>query len=150
MNAFHSGSHVSGVIMTIAIAAALAACSGIESLSSSSSSSELDAEQQVARMAQSRWDSLIKGDYDTAYASISPATRALISKPDYVRKVGLVKWVTAKVVKVECAVDDLCTVSMEARYEYRNRNVGRVENTQQPKEVWRKKENVWWFVPDGV
>jgi uncharacterized protein YchJ len=133
--------------MTIAAVIALTACSGIQPLSGSS---ELDAKQQVARMAQSRWDSIIQGDYDAAYAAISPATRALISKIDYQRKAGLVKWVTAKVVKVECAADDLCSVSMEARYEYRNRNVGRVENTQQPKEMWRKKDGVWWFVPEGV
>jgi len=107
----------------------------------------LDKEEVVARMAQSRWDAMVKGDFEAAYKMLSPASRALVTLDEFRRKAGVATWKAANVKKVECSADDLCVVSVEGRYAVKLRNVGRtVENDQTFSERWRFTAGNWWYV----
>lgn len=107
----------------------------------------LDKQEVVARMAQSRWDALMKGDLEAAYKMLSPASRALVTLEEFQRRAGLVTWKAANVRKVECSADDLCAVSVEGRYAFKLRNIGRtVENDQAMSETWRFTAGNWWYV----
>ncbi len=122
---------------------ALSACASVPE----QSAAPLDKQEVVARMAQSRWDALRKGDFEAAYKLLSPASRSLVTLEEFKRRLGLVTWKAANVRKVECSADDLCAVQMEVRYSYTLRNVPRtVENDQAFAETWRNTAGGWWYV----
>ena len=109
-------------------------------------SGTVDKQQAVARIAQSRWDALVKGDFDTAYGMMSPASRSVITPEVFRKKLGLVTWKAASVKKVECQADDICTAQVGATYAHQMRGGVRVENEQLQIEVWRNIEGGWWYV----
>lgn len=104
-------------------------------------------ESRVAAVAQSRWNALLNKDYDTAYAMMSPATRSVTTKSEFLRKAGFVSWLSAKVDSAECSAPDLCSVKVSVRYGYANKRIGHVENLQFIQEAWRMVDGQWWFVP---
>ena len=107
----------------------------------------LDKQKIVARIAQSRWDALTKGDFETAYNMMSPASRAIVTLESFRRKSGMVTWKAASVRKVECSADDLCAVQVDVKYAYTLRRGGGVENDQVLTETWRNTAGGWWYVP---
>ena len=122
----------------------LSACASVPE----QSATPLDKEQVVARIAQSRWDALMKGDFEAAYRMMSPASRSIVKLEEFQRKAGMVTWKAASVRKVECSSEDICAVRMDVKYAYKLRNVGRtVENVQNLAETWRKTAGAWWWVP---
>jgi hypothetical protein len=122
---------------------ALSACASIPE----QSAAPLDKLEVVARMAQSRWDALRKGDFEAAYKLLSPGSRSIVTLEEFRRRSSLVTWKAANVRKVECSADDLCAVQMEVRYAYTLRNIGRtVENDQAFAETWRNTAGGWWYV----
>lgn len=123
---------------------ALSACAGVPE----QSAAPLDKQEVVARIAQSRWDALMKGDFEAAYKLMSPASRSVVKLEDFRRKSGMVNWKAATVRKVECSADDLCAVRMDVKYAVRLPIVGRtVENDQVVAETWRNTAGDWWYVP---
>ena len=125
---------------------ALSACASVPE----QSAAPLDKKEVVARIAQSRWDALMKGDFEAAYKLMSPASRSVITLDEFRRRSGIVTWKAANVRKVECSADDLCAVRMNVKYAYRLR-VGRmVENDQVLAETWRNTAGGWWYVPTNA
>jgi predicted lipid-binding transport protein (Tim44 family) len=121
----------------------LSACASVPE----QSAAPLDKQEVVARMAQLRWDAMVKGDFEVAYKMLSPASRAIVTLSEFQRKAGVATWKAANVRKVECSADDLCTVSVEGRYAVKLRNAGRtVENDQAFSEMWRFTAGNWWYV----
>lgn len=103
----------------------------------------------VARIAQSRWDALIRGDAEAAYNMMSPASRSMVSLEVFRKKASLVTWKAASIKKVECSADDLCTAQVTATYAYQLRRGGvvkGVENEQVLTEKWRNTDGGWWYV----
>jgi hypothetical protein len=109
---------------------------------------EVDGGQEkiVAGMAQARWDAIVRGDYDKAYGMLSPGSRTLIRKEDFIGKSGRVSWISADVRKVDCSGGDVCEVEVDAKYSYQARRVGKVESNQHLKEKWRSVDGTWWYV----
>lgn len=79
------------------VLACLAAVAGCASLSAGP-------EDQVKALANQRWQHLIAGDFDKAYAMATPGFRKLRDLRDYrVRKSTVpVKWLAAEVLRVTC------------------------------------------------
>lgn len=103
-------------------------------------------ESIVAGAAQSRWSALIGGDYDKAYGMMSPGSRLLVRKEDFIAKSSRVSWIGADVRKVDCSAGEICEVEVDAKYAYHARRVGKVESVQHLREKWRNVDGVWWYV----
>jgi hypothetical protein len=122
---------------------ALSACTSVPE----QSVAPLDKQEVVARIAQSRWDALLKGDFEAAYNLMSPASRAIVTLDNFRRKQSVVSWKAASVKKVDCSADDLCAVQVDMKYVYKLRIGAMVENTQALTETWRNTAGGWWYVP---
>jgi uncharacterized protein YchJ len=107
----------------------------------------LDKHAVVATIVQSRWDALVRGDFETAYNMMSPASRTIVTLDNFRRKTAMVTWKKASVKKVECSADDLCAVRVDATYAFRPRFGRGVENEQVLTETWRNTAGGWWYVP---
>lgn len=125
---------------------ALSACASVPE----QSVAPLDKQEVVARIAQSRWDALVKGDFEAAYNLMSPASRAIVTLETFRRKQSVVTWKSASVGKVDCSADDLCAVQVDMKYAYKLRIGGTVENTQRLAETWRNTAGGWWYVPSDA
>ena len=62
-------------------------------------------EKVVAERAEARWQALIKGDLDGAYAFLSEGSKATTPLPVYKAKIKPGIWRQAKVDKVECEAE---------------------------------------------
>jgi len=122
---------------------ALSACASVPE----QSAAPLDKREVVAKIAQSRWDALVKGDIEAAYNLMSPASRAIVTLENFRRKQSVVTWKAASVKKVDCSADDLCAVQVDMKYAYKLRIGTVVENTQVSAETWRNTAGGWWYVP---
>jgi hypothetical protein len=129
-----------------AILMALSACASVPE----QSVAPLDKQEVVARIAQSRWDALMKGDFEAAYKLMSPSARTVVKLEDFRRKAGLVNWKVANVSKVDCSADDLCAVQMDVKYAYKLRIGKTIENDQVLAETWRYTAGAWWYVPSDA
>jgi hypothetical protein len=105
----------------------------------------------VDERAQLRWDSLLKGDFDTAYSLYSPGYRSANSRVDFeisqrTRKVAVLD---AKVENSECSAE-ACTVNVTVKYRVASPvpGVTKWESDSKLQERWVKTEGKWWFVPD--
>ncbi len=125
---------------------ALSACAGAPDQSGSS----VDKREIVARIAQSRWDALLKGDIEAAYDLLTPASRTIVTLETFRRKSGLVAWKEARISGVVCSAEDLCTASVTAKYAYTLRTGQRVENEQYIAETWRNVSGAWRYVPPDL
>jgi len=101
--------------------------------------------------AQERWDALLAGDFDAAYAFYSPGYRSSHSRVDF--EIDLrsrrVRWTAAKVLEASCEAD-LCTVQSKVNYKV-NRPVPGVpewNSSEQIAERWVRIDGQWWFFPE--
>jgi hypothetical protein len=101
--------------------------------------------------AQERWDALLSGDLDTAYAFYSPGYRSSHSRVDF--EIDLrsmrVRWTGAKVLEASCEAD-LCAVESKVDYTVHEPVPGVPEwnGSQQLAERWVRVDGQWWFVPE--
>jgi putative sterol carrier protein len=120
----------------------LAGCAGTGALSDASSAeARRDA---VAERAKARWERLIAGDLDGAYAFLSPASQKTMPLDLYKakHKVGMYRGV--KVDDVKCD-GDTCTVKLLVTYDYK-----RFRNVTTPlTETWIITQGQAWFVDRG-
>lgn len=72
-------------------------------------------QEAVATSAQKRWDAMIKGDYDTAYDMMSPASRSTISRDQFKARTRH-GFTGAKVDPVRCD-GDTCRVRVWVTYD---------------------------------
>ena len=103
--------------------------------------------------AQARWDSLIAGKAEDAYAFFSPGVRSTHPLETYVTDLANrpVKWVKATIVGKNCE-EDSCTVDVEVEYkvDLPARGVGTVQVPHRQQERWILLDGTWYFVPDDV
>lgn len=95
----------------------------------------------VRERAQARWDALVKGDFQAAYAYLSPGSREVLSEANYVAGLGRSFWKSAKVDKVECISDAACNVDATIEYEFQ----GRLIRTPL-RESWVREGSQWWYL----
>ncbi|MDT8320630.1 MAG: hypothetical protein RQ826_08900 [Xanthomonadales bacterium] len=105
----------------------------------------------VAERAQARWDALLAGDYDTAYALYSPGYRSSISRTDFEIQYRLrkVRWKTAEYQSHECT-DSACTVRFMMTYTVNSPVPGIKKYTGRSRveESWVNTRGNWWYLPE--
>lgn len=102
-------------------------------------------EATVVERAQSRWDALLAGEFEDAYAYASPAYRSATPFTRYrARLGGAVQWTQARVTDADCG-DGRCTVSVDLSYRIPREGI---EHTRPIRETWLKSEDNWWIAID--
>lgn len=107
-------------------------------------------EERVARRAQARWDALIRGDIETAYAYLAPGYRKIKSLERYRRGIhGVGKWREARVERVTCPEKDVCNVDMQVKVRLMVPRGEPIESVNPVRERWIHKAGEWWYVPES-
>jgi hypothetical protein len=137
-----------GVVPMVVAAGLLAGCAGVGVLTTDAPTEvKRDA---VATRAKARWERLIAGDLDDAYAYMSPASRATMPLDVYKAKHKVGMYRSVKVDDVNCEVDT-CTVKLSVTYDYAGIRGSRkpVTVTTPFTEKWIISQGQAWFVDRG-
>ena len=132
---------VAGLRRTVWLAAVLAglALTGCASLNADSAP---EAKQKVvAERAEARWQALMKGDLDAAYAFLSPASKKATPLKDYAKTIKPGMWRQAKVDKVDCEAE-ICKAQLSVTYD--NRMMKGI--TTPVWETWIIEQGSAWYV----
>jgi hypothetical protein len=108
---------------------------------------ESPSEQLVRGRAQKRWDLLVKSDIDAAYDYLSPNSKIILPKDEYKGRIRPGFWSSARVMRVECEVENRCLVQTEVRVKMAGRQGGLINHETVVKEDWLSVSGQWWFVP---
>jgi hypothetical protein len=98
--------------------------------------------------AEARWDALIKGEFEKAYAFTSPEYRSVVSEQQYKGKYGrVINWRMARVANVSYDDSTVATVSVEVTYRVDVPGTGgeAIETVKAISEKWIYKDREWWF-----
>ena len=104
----------------------------------------------IEKRAQDRWDALLAGEYEKAYAFYSPGYRSTTSVFDLAlrTKSQRVQWVSAEYKDHSCD-ESVCTVNFLVGFKVvkpvSGLNVW--ENSTLVGEQWIKTEGQWWYLP---
>jgi hypothetical protein len=94
----------------------------------------------VKQRAQARWDAMVAGDLDKAYAYMSPTSREMIPLQAFRNSIRIGFWKKAQVSGITCD-KDACDVTVDLTYSYRGSTI------QTPaRETWVKSDGAWWHV----
>lgn len=108
-------------------------------------------ENAISERAQSRWDALLAGDFETAHAFFSPGYRSKVSVIDFAVKVRTqpVRWTSAEYLDHSCT-ETTCTVRFNIGYTVARPVAGidKWNGTSITEEKWIKTEGQWWYLPD--
>jgi hypothetical protein len=130
-----------GSLAVLMAATAAVALSGCAVFGINKDSDPAAKEKVVAERAQARWQSLIKGDLDGAYAYLSEGSKATTPLDVYKSKFRLGRWRQAKVEKVECEAE-VCKVEMQITFDHRL-----MKGIQTPlNENWIIEKGSAWYV----
>jgi hypothetical protein len=100
--------------------------------------------EAVEARVNARWDALIKGDLDRAYALLSPASREVTTLEQFKRNTRKGGFREAKIDQIECGAE-LCTVKMLVTYDHRL-----MKGVQTPiEETWIFDKGQPWLVYRG-
>jgi hypothetical protein len=120
---------------------ALGGCAGIAGFGISKDSDPAAKQKVVAQRAEARWQSLIKGDLDAAYAYLSDGSKATTPLDVYKAKTRPGMWRQAKVEKVECEAE-VCKVEMQITFDHKL-----MKGIQTPlNESWIIEKGSAWYV----
>ena len=107
--------------------------------------------EPVEQRAQARWDALVSGDIDAAYAYLSPGYRSSVSRVDY--EIGLrsrrVQWVDAEYAEHRCE-EESCDVKIKLLFRVPSPTPGISEFTSRSvvSEKWIFSSGQWWHLPE--
>lgn len=104
----------------------------------------VDASTQVRERAEQRWQHLLAGRLDEAYAYLSPGSRERVTAAYYKGSLKPGMWRGAKVAGVECAAD-VCKVQVQLAYEYMRPGV-KYESVRSLDETWLREGGQWWYL----
>ena len=122
----------------VAIMVALSGCASMQAKTP---------EEQVSKLAEQRWDALIKRDFDAAYGYAQPGFRAVVTRDAYKKRFGdALQWKAVQIHEATCEVER-CTVRI------RLTSINMVPNfsKQIPEvtgyfdETWIRDDGKWWF-----
>ncbi len=104
----------------------------------------------IAERAQNRWDALLAGDFETAYAFYSPGYRSSTSMIDLAFKIRSrrVRWTSAQYKEHRC-VENSCTVLFDVGFTVNKPVPGlnKWDGSNIMEEKWVKTDEQWWFLP---
>ena len=106
------------------------------------------AEKQAAvgKRAEERWQALIRGDFEAAYAYYTPASREVVRAADFAARMSKFPYRSVKVEKVECDAE-VCTASLSITYDHPAMNVTNVPTSLEEK--WVIEGGQAWLVFRG-
>ena len=98
----------------------------------------------VAKRVNARWDALLKGDLDGAYALLSPASREATTLEQFKKNTRKAGFRAAKIDKIDCSAE-LCNVKLVVTYDHRL-----MKGVQTPvEETWIFDKGQAWMVYRG-
>jgi hypothetical protein len=107
-------------------------------------------ENSIEDRAQNRWDALLAGDYESAYAFYSPGYRSTRSVVDFA--IGIrsrrVRWTSAEYMEHNC-LENSCTVLFNVGFTVNKPVPGmkKFDGSNTVEEKWVKTEGQWWYLP---
>lgn len=108
------------------------------------------AEQQVQERAQDRWDRLVAGDIEGAYAYLSPGYRSGTSLTSYQKKLltQKVQWTGATASEGDCS-EDVCNVRISINFAVYGAVPGmsQFNSKSSATESWVKTGGQWYYIP---
>ena len=129
------------VLVLMAVAVAGCASTGSESLNKDSPAETKQA--VVGKRADERWQAVVRGDYQGAYAYFSAASREVLSAGDFAARMSKIAYRGISVDKVECEAE-VCTVSLTLKYDPPGLRMTSVPTPLQ--ENWIIERGQAWFV----
>jgi hypothetical protein len=100
--------------------------------------------EAVETRVKARWDALIKGDLDSAYALLSPASREVTTLENFKQHTRKSGFREAQIDKVECG-SELCTVKLWITYDHQL-----MKGIRTPmEETWIFDKGQAWYVYRG-
>lgn len=104
-------------------------------------------QDNVRQLATQRWQALLAKDYKRAYDMSAPAYRKLNSVELYTtRKMSVpVRWLSAKVVRVDCESEERCTARVEIESRPIAPNAPRMPLVGVISETWVRDGGQWWM-----
>lgn len=128
------------IILSVLI---LSACSGQASHSG-------DPGKVVVERAQNRWDTLLAGDYESAYEYYSPGYRSKTSLLDFAISIRTrrVHWTSAEYMDHSCN-ENACTVKFRVGFVVKQpvQGMEKWESGSAIEDKWIKTEGQWWYLP---
>lgn len=110
----------------------------------STQTAPVDAATQVRERAEQRWQHLLAGRLDEAYAYLSPGSRERVTATFYKGSLKPGMWRGAKVTGAECEAD-VCRVQVELAYEYMRPGV-KYQSERTLDETWVREGGQWWYL----
>ena len=105
----------------------------------------------VAERAQARWDALLAGDLEEAYAFYSPGYRSTTSVIDFGVSIRTrrVMWTSAEYLEHQCE-EKRCTVIFNIGFRVHRPVPGldAWDGTDRVEESWVKTDGQWWYLPN--
>jgi hypothetical protein len=129
------------VLVLAAVAVAGCASARMDGLSKDSPAEVKQA--AVGKRAAERWQALIRGDYQGAYAYFSAASREVYPAADFAARMSKIAYRGISVDKVECEAE-VCTVSLTLKYDPPGLRMTNVPTPLQ--ENWIIERGQAWFV----
>ena len=105
-----------GLRRALGLAAALAGLAVAACASITVDSAPEVKQKVVAERAQARWQALMKGDVEAAYAFLSPASKKATPFPAYAKTIKPGMWRNVKVDKVDCEAE-VCKAQLALTYD---------------------------------
>ena len=102
----------------------------------------------LKQRAETRWNALIKGEYELAYEYLTPAQRSVVSLQQYKRTTGgAVQWRVAQVDDIRYDSPTVAAVSVAVTYRFAAPGSGgkEIESVRQMQEKWLYKDGGWWY-----
>lgn len=112
---------------------------------------EVTAEEEIGARALQRWNALIEGRWEDAYALLTPGYREAQSLEAYKGSfVGTnVQWLSARVEGVACDAPERCVARVEIEFQLKGglRGVPEIGSRQGVEEIWLRSEDDWYHLP---
>jgi hypothetical protein len=107
--------------------------------------------QTVEQRAAARWQALIAGDWEAAYAMLSPGYRSATPYDAYRARMltRKIEWTSAEVSKVDCEDAETCTVTVTIRYVVPQGlpGVSKLGASGVVEEAWLNLDGRWYHLP---
>lgn len=104
----------------------------------------------VAERAQDRWDALLAGELEAAYAFYSPGYRSTTSLIDFAFGIRArrVHWTSAQYTEHRCS-ESSCTVTFDVGFRVNQPVPGldKWDGSQIMEEKWVRTDGQWWYLP---
>jgi hypothetical protein len=118
---------------------------------SACATSQTARDEIIAQRAQARWDAMLAGDFEKAYAYFSPGYRTTTSVTDLEIsfRARRVQYTSARYTAHSCE-EAVCTVKMAVGYKVVRPVAGlqEWEGTSLIEERWVNSAGSWWYLPE--